>query len=56
MCVLQHFCRTVSIVDQQVREAMGETLYLLFMVSERGNEVRPVSAVPNDIEAMWEAL
>ncbi|XP_076441453.1 armadillo-like helical domain containing protein 1 [Babylonia areolata] len=28
---LEHFCRTFSIVDDQVRDAMGETLYDLFM-------------------------
>jgi hypothetical protein len=31
--MLQHFCRNFSIVDEHVREAMGETLYDLFMVS-----------------------
>lgn len=28
---LEHFCRTFSIVDDHVRDAMGETLYDLFM-------------------------
>lgn len=28
---LEHFCRTFSIVDENVREAMGEILYDLFM-------------------------
>jgi len=28
---LEHFCRTFSIVDDHVRDAMGEALYDLFM-------------------------
>ena len=33
MCVyLQHLCRNFPIVDEHVREAMGDALYTLFMV------------------------
>lgn len=30
---IQHFCQTVPIVDDHVREAMGDALYELFTVS-----------------------
>ena len=31
--LFQYFCRSFPIVDEHCREAMGETLYELFMVS-----------------------
>ena len=46
--VLQHFCRTFSIVDDHVRDAMGEALYDLFMV-----RICVISILLNFMEVDW---
>ena len=35
--VFQYLCRTFPIVDDHVHDAMGDNLYDLFMVSQRGS-------------------
>jgi len=39
---LQYFCQSYPVVDEHVREAMGENLYKTFVVSSRNHQIQGV--------------